>query len=500
MKKHILTVTFFLIFNLAAVAQVVTGTISIGAGSEWATINKTTNRIYCSEFGSTNVAVIDGNADTLLVNIPLGASSGYGIAANATTNRIYVADNSGNARLIVINGATNTVLTPITLSGSPYGVAVNESTNQIYVTDGSSSLFVINGSTNAVTTVSVGNGVRNLAINPVTNRVYVSNYNDNSISVVNTTTNTLVTTIPSCGGGFIAVNTNTNKIYSTLSGGNKVNVIDGSTNTVTTTVNVGNNTEGIDVNTTTNRVYVANRDDNSVSIIDGSTNIVIGSPVTVGTYPVGLAVNPVTNRIYTTNEGNYTVSSINANLTLPVELSSFTAKAIPTAVQLIWTTATEKNNAGFSIERSSDAKTFATIGFLKGFGTTTEPKTYNFTDRNASGKVTYRLKQIDFDGKYEYSKTVEAEAATPKAFSLEQNYPNPFNPTTNVGYVIPLTSAVTLRVYDVLGREVATLVNTTQSAGRYEVAFEASKFASGVYFYRLQAGNFSEMKKMLLVK
>jgi hypothetical protein len=185
---------------------------------------------------------------------------------------------------------------------------------------------------------------------------------------------------------------------------------------------------------------------------------------------------------------------------LPVELTSFTGKSVSGNVVLSWTTATEKNNAGFDVERSTDNTAFSKIGFVKGNGTTTQSHAYAFTDSKTSGKVFYRLKQTDYDGKFEYSKTVEVQAGTPKAFALMQNYPNPFNPSTVISYQLPVSSQIILKVYDVLGREVKTLVNEHKVAGSYTANFDASKYASGVYFYRLQAGSFVQTKKMLLVK
>jgi hypothetical protein len=174
---------------------------------------------------------------------------------------------------------------------------------------------------------------------------------------------------------------------------------------------------------------------------------------------------------------------------------------------LRWKTASETNNAGFEVLRSSGGLRFEpttaewkNVGFVKGNGTTTESKSYSFIDRTASGKVSYRLKQVDFDGAFEYSPIVEAEASAPKTFALEQNYPNPFNPSTIISYQLPINSEVKLVIYDMLGREVQTLVNTRQSAGRYQAQFNAASLSSGLYFYRLQAGAFSETKKMLLVK
>jgi DNA-binding beta-propeller fold protein YncE len=215
-------------------------------------------------------------------------------------------------------------------------------------------------------------------------------------------------------------------------------------------------------------------------------------------YPSGVAVD-ATGNLYVADQNNNRVLRFNTSV-LPVELTAFTATPFTNGVLLAWQTATEKNNAGFDVERSSDNAAFSKIGFVKGNGTTTQSHSYSFTDNAASGKAFYRLKQTDYDGKFEYSKTVEVGAGTPKTFTLSQNYPNPFNPTTVIGYQLAVSSVVTLKVYDVLGREVATLVNERKAAGTYTASFNAAKYSSGVYFYKLQAGDFVQTKKMLLVK
>ena len=187
-------------------------------------------------------------------------------------------------------------------------------------------------------------------------------------------------------------------------------------------------------------------------------------------------------------------------LITPVELTSFSANAVEENIELAWTTSTETNNSGFEIQRSKDGE-FETIGFVEGHGTTTESQAYNFTDKDlVSGKYKYRLKQIDFDGTFEYSNVIEVEVASPSTFSLEQNYPNPFNPSTKIKYSVTQSSNVVLKIYDVLGNEVATLVNEEKPAGSYEVEFNPSSLTSGVYFYKLQAGSFVDTKKMILQK
>ncbi len=185
---------------------------------------------------------------------------------------------------------------------------------------------------------------------------------------------------------------------------------------------------------------------------------------------------------------------------VPVELVSFSASVAANVANLKWITASELNNHGFEIERSSDLSDWRTIGFRDGKGTTTEPQTYSYLDENLStGIYQYRLKQIDFNGNFEYSDFVEVEIA-PSGFSLSQNYPNPFNPSTAISYQLPANSFATLKVYDVLGGEIVTLVNEEKPAGLYEVEFDASEFGSGVYFYQLKAGSFIETKKMVLLR
>jgi photosystem II stability/assembly factor-like uncharacterized protein len=191
----------------------------------------------------------------------------------------------------------------------------------------------------------------------------------------------------------------------------------------------------------------------------------------------------------------------------PVELISFSADVNLNDVILIWTTATETNNQGFQIERRKTqderSEEWENIGFINGNGTTTEPQSYSFVDENLqTGKYEYRLKQIDFDGTFEYSNTIEVEINSPTKFSLEQNYPNPFNPITNIQYAISSKQFVTLKVYDVLGKEVATLVNEEKPAGMHNVEFRIQNLdlSSGIYFYQLKAGDYSESKKMILMK
>lgn len=187
---------------------------------------------------------------------------------------------------------------------------------------------------------------------------------------------------------------------------------------------------------------------------------------------------------------------------VPVELISFQGESIDNNVMLSWQTASEINNKGFEIERrKSESLLWENIGFVQGNGTTTEEHSYSYTDiLEKSGNYYYRLKQIDYSGKYEYSRIIEVNVNTPSKFNLLQNYPNPLNPITIIKYDLPNTSDVSLIIYDILGRKVKELVNTKQEAGWYEIQFNASDLASGVYIYQLITEKYINAKKMILLK
>lgn len=187
---------------------------------------------------------------------------------------------------------------------------------------------------------------------------------------------------------------------------------------------------------------------------------------------------------------------------VPVELTSFVANVTAAGqVELNWSTATELNNHGFQIERKSVNGDYIAIGYVQGNGTTTERKEYSFTDRTVEpGKFVYRLKQIDFNGQYEYSPEIEVDVHPPLQFTLEQNYPNPFNPSTKIKFGLAENSNVKVAVYNILGELVATLVNTQLAAGFYEIEFNAASLPSGMYVYSLETPTYKEVKKMMLMK
>jgi hypothetical protein len=200
------------------------------------------------------------------------------------------------------------------------------------------------------------------------------------------------------------------------------------------------------------------------------------------------------------------MNSINASL--PVELSSFTVNEVGNSTIIKWSTATELNNSGFGIERSTDKTVWTKLAFVSGNGTSNSIKNYSFTDNtiSTSGKYYYRLKQVDNDGRYKYSNEIEFNFSSPKTYFLENNYPNPFNPSTLIRYAIPFDSNVQLVVYNSLGQIVKELISGVQASGYQVVKFDATSFSSGIYFYSIKAAsldgknNFSSVKKMILIK
>jgi len=194
------------------------------------------------------------------------------------------------------------------------------------------------------------------------------------------------------------------------------------------------------------------------------------------------------------------LTDIAAANTLPVELVSFRASKSSNGVTLNWLTKTETNNNGFEIEKSADKLSWTKIGFVAGKGTTTESQSYSFSDRKASGVNYYRLKQLDNDGKIEYS-SIEEISVLAEKFELIGNYPNPFNPTTNIAFNLPKDSKVRVSVSNILGQEIAVLANRDFKAGNgILVPFNASNFATGMYFYTVNVEGKSFTKSMTLMK
>jgi hypothetical protein len=190
-----------------------------------------------------------------------------------------------------------------------------------------------------------------------------------------------------------------------------------------------------------------------------------------------------------------------ANIPLPVELGTFSAKLFNNSVQLNWTTLIEINSFLFEVERKSSNTDWFKIGEVLASGNSNSPKEYSFIDKQIStGKYQYRLKIIDIDGSFKFSPSVEVEIKLPNFFYLSQNYPNPFNPNTTINYDLPIDTDVRLDIFSTTGELIKTLVNEYQTAGKYTIEFDGRELASGTYIYRMVAKDFVQTKKMILLK
>ena len=206
--------------------------------------------------------------------------------------------------------------------------------------------------------------------------------------------------------------------------------------------------------------------------------------------------------------GSYSGTGTICQGALPVLLSSFTSSANKNNITLSWTTEAEINNKGFDIERKElkDKALWKKAGFVQGNGTINEQKKYLFEDKKLNtGKYSYRLKQIDYNGGYEYFNLEnDVTVSAPGNFSISQNYPNPSNPRSKIDYELPFKGKLSIIIYDILGKEIISLVNEVKEAGYYTAEFDGSNLSSGVYFYRITAEggtqNFSRTLKMILVK
>ncbi len=239
--------------------------------------------------------------------------------------------------------------------------------------------------------------------------------------------------------------------------------------------------------------------------VSGNGIILISNP----TDKISLTANPLANVDLSVYRSRLSLSRIEktSDDPLPVELSSFSAVVLDNGIKLNWRTETEVNNYGFEIERLQNYniekfQDWGKIGFVAGNGNSNSPNEYSFVDEQVSaGKYSYRLKQIDTDGSFEYSKVIEIDLELPAKFELSQNYPNPFNPSTTIQFSLPESGNVRLNVYNIIGEQVAELVNGLKEAGIHTIKFKAENLNSGFYIYRIEAMNgFVESRKMVLLK
>ena len=478
----------------------------------------------------------NGNIGTLTVS-----SGDYSLNSNASIDNLVVADGSSlklAAKILTINGTI---------------INLNTSGN-IYSTSSSSGNLVLNGQGNIST-------LRFHSTYNILKNFTVAIGSSNSITLassVNVTGSGGVFTLTS---GKIVLGSN-NLTVSTLSGGSSSSYVvtngtgaliksysaTGSTTfpigdasyytPVTIDVTKGTFSSGTISASVTNSKYSANASITNYlkrywtltssgitdfkydatftyddSDINGTESNLYGGKYDGSTWTYLGAVSTSSNTFSASNLTSFSTFTAGELSAMPVELTDFDSDIDGNKVKLYWETATEVNNYGFEVERAQYKsytstlsipdlpKNWEKIGFVEGHGNSNSTKSYSFTDQPTGGKdFLYRLKQIDFDGAFEYSKIITVSLENVNEFQLEQNYPNPFNPTTRISYKLASRTSVRLKVYDLLAQVVAELVDDTQEAGRYEVTFDGSKLPSGTYFYKLEAGQYVEVRKLLLVK
>jgi hypothetical protein len=204
----------------------------------------------------------------------------------------------------------------------------------------------------------------------------------------------------------------------------------------------------------------------------------------------------------------YTLHVYCGDFMLPVELQSFTGTDATDGVHLAWSTASETNNRRFYLERQlQDTDEWTRIAAVNGQGQSSSLTNYSYVDQfvEAGMAYAYHLLSEDMSGNVRELQLIRVEhdvasGAQPLEYALMQNYPNPFNPTTSISYTLKEASHVKMTVFDPMGRTVATLVDGNRTAGRYTVSFDGSTLSTGIYFYRLEAGSFTAVRKLVLIK
>jgi len=310
------------------------------------------------------------------------------------------------------------------------------------------------------------------------------------------------------GGGGPDFSTGTNQFYNVIIDAGADPKFDKKTNSkIKVKGNFTNNNSSLDV--TTAEFTFNGTSDQIISSASNPSNVLstfgtltIDNPGTVTLLTdvgVETTFNPGTGTL-NQNGKNFYVGGVDTPF--PVELVSFSARISDTEIILNWLTATEVNNYGFEIQRSVKTDGWEVLGFVEGHGNSNSPKEYTFLDSeiNSAGTYSYRLKQIDNDGSYEFSKAIEVNFGSPNNYELSQNYPNPFNPSTTISFNLPKSGVATLKVYNLMGEEIKSLVEGYREAGIHTFNFNAEGYPSGMYLYSLSTNGYTETKKMLLMK
>jgi len=481
--------------------------------------------------GQNNTVEIVAGAIVTLTNNITNRNSSTIVNGQLNCNDFYL---SGSGDFYLGSGGT-------LLIGSPAGINSTGAIGNIRMTGtrifNSYANYVYNGNAAQVTGNGLPTSVYNLSINNSSGITLTSNTtisgtlnlisgnlltNTNSISLGTSSTNfgSLTTSSGKIIGKFIRQISNSENSILFSVGTSEVkytpitlsNIIGSGTFSVTAVADAHPNVLGTNVlqmywKLTNGGLSSADITFNylDADVVGNESNYVIGKYDGNWSFPGG-NVNTATNQATITGVTSFSDWSLGDQSALPVELSSFSASLIGSNIKLSWNTETEVNNYGFDIERKVGSLqptvgNWEKIGFVNGNGNSNSPKDYSFVDDKISGgRYSYRLKQTDNDGHFEYSKAIEVDFGEPKKFELSQNYPNPFNPVTTIRFNSPEAGNVKLTLFNILGQEIKTLVNEFKESGVHTINFDASELNSGMYVYKLEVGSFTQTRKMTLIK
>ena len=500
-------------------------TIPIGSAPHSLCYNPINNKIYSANpyaIGA-NVSVIDGASNTVIATVLVGDYP-YRPLHNPTDNKVYTANWTSNT-VTIFDGATNNVITTITLGSpsalGPDDLGYNPTNNKVYCANwANNTVTIIDGATdNIIRTIPTGTYPRSIVHNPINNKVYWANSSSSSssVSVIDGETDSVLATIPVTRVPYaLTYNHINNKVYCANQWRDTVTVIDGETNSIIKTIPVGDEPSALFYNPTNNKIYCANSGtisslSHTVTIIDGATDSVL-TTIDVGDGPGAFAYNPEFNRVYVANyygnsvsiirdfQPEFTTSTASITFgTVPIGSSAQDSMVVVnTGAATLFIFDATSSDSNFSVSPSSvsispsDSATFYITFAPSSSGAKSG---YIIFVHNAPGSPD----SVEVSGNGIISGVKNTDSIIPE-FSLEQNYPNPFNPVTIIQYSVGSQEFVKLKVYDILGREITTLVNEAKPAGTYEVKFDASNLSTGIYIYKIYAGSFIETKKLILIK
>ncbi|MBU1355695.1 MAG: T9SS type A sorting domain-containing protein, partial [Candidatus Edwardsbacteria bacterium] len=385
--------------------------------------------------------------------------------------------------------------TTVAAGNAPNAVAVNPVTNKIYVANRSSNnVTVIDGATNGTTTVAAGNAPNAVAVNPVTNKIYVANRSSNNVTVIDGVTNDTIIVAAGTAPYAVSCNPVTNKIFVPNVYSANVTVIDGATNT-TASVAAGDSSHAVAVNPVTNKIYVANGSSANVTVIDEA-------PV----YDTGVraVINPLANNSTYLSQPTLAGKAVNRWPAGKTDMMGVINDCLPCPNSWQWSAgpfdSTSSDSIGFNFNWGDSliwGENFVTFVPLEMQAATSN--NLGLGTPFAGNMLVYPVYRIDSTAYYGVGGQ-PADGGKPLVLRLEQNWPNPMKDRTTIRYQLSKSTAVKVEIYNVAGQRVKTLVQGIQPAGYHTVQWNAIGVSAGVYFYRLQTGEFSSTKKLMIVR